>query len=79
MQLCTCNECQRLDALPLHKQGIPGCRQYGLVEASAAHQRSDESQRLQLAAASPMRPVGGRTADVDGLALFDAVRSPVLL
>lgn len=33
----------------------------------------------QLRAASPMRPVAGRTADVDGLPMFDAYRQPRLL
>lgn len=83
MHLCTCNECQRLDALPLRKQGIPGCRQLGLVETAQAAPRGNDSQRLQLAANSPMRPIDGRTADVDGLALFDAQydapRAPALL
>lgn len=78
MQICTCNECQRLDALPTRRQGIPGCRQLVLVDAAQHRTDNNQAQRLQLAAASPMRPTGGRTADLDGLALFDAVRSPSL-
>lgn len=37
-----------------------------------------QAQLIAIRAASPMRPIDGRTADVDGLALFDAVRSPSL-
>ena len=38
-----------------------------------------QAQIVAIRAASPMRPIDGRTADVDGLALFDAVRSPCLI
>ncbi len=38
-----------------------------------------QAQLVAIRAASPMRPIDGRTADVDGLALFDAVRSPCLI
>jgi hypothetical protein len=38
-----------------------------------------QAQIVAIRAASPMRPIHGRTADVDGLALFDAVRSPCLI
>ena len=41
----------------------------------AKRDRTIIQARLQ----SPLRPVDGRTADVDGLGLFDAVRSPVML
>lgn len=34
---------------------------------------------MQLRSASPLRPVAGRTADVDGLALFDHARQPAML
>lgn len=36
------------------------------------------AQLVALRAASPMRPVAGRTADIDGLALFDHARQPSL-
>ncbi len=43
------------------------------------HTPADHSaQIMALRAASPLRPVAGRTADVDGLALFDRVRQPDL-
>lgn len=32
---CLCSECQSLDALPSHRQGIPGARQQTFVEAPA--------------------------------------------
>jgi hypothetical protein len=38
-----------------------------------------DRQLVALRANSPMRPCDGRTADVDGLGLFDAVRQPPLL
>lgn len=43
--------------------------------------RSSDSERALIACrlASPMRPLARTAADVDGLALFDVVRSPVLL
>lgn len=37
-----------------------------------------ERQLVTLRAASPLRPVEGRTAPVDGLALFDHARQPAL-
>ena len=44
-----------------------------------AFRREQWRERVALQAASPMRPPAGRTADVDGLALFDHVRQPALL
>lgn len=37
-----------------------------------------QAQIVAIRVASPMRPIEGRTASIDGLALFDAVRSPAL-
>jgi hypothetical protein len=50
-----------------------------VLEMIDPNQLAREAQLIAIRAASPMRPIDGRTADVDGLALFDAVRSPVLL
>lgn len=41
--------------------------------------RPRNAQLAQLRASSPLRPPAGRTADVDGLALFDHARQPRLL
>lgn len=40
--------------------------------------RDRDRQLAELKARSPLRPVAGRTQDVDGLALFDAARQPSL-
>ena len=50
------------------------------VEGELAGIRSTESERQLIAArsASPMRPLDRQAAPVDGLALFDAFRSPEL-
>lgn len=51
------------------------------VEGELAGIRSCETERQLIAvrAASPMRPLDRRTAPVDGLALFDHARSPVMI
>jgi hypothetical protein len=54
----------------LIKQGL---QQLGNPDAARK-----QAELLRLRAASPMRPVDGRTADIDGLALFDTVRSPTM-
>ena len=61
--------------------GSETARAKKMIEQSLETVSSTQSevQLLQLAAASPMRPIDGHTADVDGLALFDVVRSPQLL
>lgn len=41
--------------------------------------KAKDGQLLALRAAAPMRPCNRQTEDVDGLGLFDAVRSPVML
>lgn len=50
----------------------------GILEMIDPNQIAREAQIVAIRAASPMRPVDGRTAAIDGLALFDAVRSPSL-
>ncbi len=47
--------------------------------ANPTADRTRAAQLCQLRAAAPLRPTHGRTADVDGLALFDVARSPRLL
>jgi len=48
------------------------------AEPVEAAEITRDQQLVQLRAASPMRPVAGRTDDIDGLGLFDAVRQPEL-
>jgi hypothetical protein len=50
----------------------------GLQQLGNPDAARKQAELLRLRAASPMRPVNGRTADVDGLGLFDTVRSPQL-
>lgn len=58
------------DQPDLIKQGL---QQLGNPDAARK-----QAELLRLRAAAPIRPTDGRTADVDGLGLFDTVRSPSL-
>lgn len=61
--ICSCSECERLDALPMHLQGVPGARQLALVDGA-------------LGEAPPMtvaRPQRG----LEGLGLLDPTAAAV--
>lgn len=67
-RFCSCEECQRLDRLPIRRHGIPGARQLllpagGLPVAPAP-----------LAALAP-----APQADLEGLALFAGALEPTLI
>jgi len=66
--ICLCAECQRLDALPLRRQGIPGARQLLLTACELA--------------TAPAAPQGRMQHGLEGLGLFDpgaaAVNQPSL-
>lgn len=49
------------------------------IELVDPNKETRDAQLAALRAAAPLRPCNGRTEDVDGLGLFDAVRSPVML
>ena len=52
--------------------------QDGLAKLGDPDVARKQAELVRIRAASPMRPIDGRTADIDGLALFDVVRSPSL-
>ena len=57
----------------------PDLIKQGLQQLGNPDLARKQAEMIRLRAASPMRPIAGRTADVDGLGLFDTVRSPNLI
>ena len=57
------------------------CRQdlVAVQRRKLAAMRERDQQEIALRSKQPLRPLQGTTNDVDGLALFDAVRSPAML
>lgn len=65
----------------IYVEGVDFMTPAELAEADDHARRRRSARQRDLVAlrlASPLRPVAGRTADVDGLALFDVVRQPSL-
>lgn len=56
----------------------PGSGEQAPADAAPVAEPARATQLAALQAASPLRPVAGRTASVDGLALFDHARQPEL-